>query len=1194
MMVAQDSTTPAATVVTAHSHRRGSEGSEEGDGVDVDQLLEEMEGVVDTSVVLRYHATDLSVDELAKMAQGKEVLGAAGAGGSAEWDIGTWMEGFEGATIHAAVADVLRRSKPESTAGDGHGEYEWCRELAGKAEKDPGLIASMLGTALVEQVAAVLNKQLRALHEQVAATAAEQNDKFVQGSEAQFMFGKREDFDLGLNELIGFPNDEKVVAEMFREHCEYASANKTIVANNYGVTTTPLEEWKAAAGRWTTEHPRFEAVEGFKAPRETCSLRHLPPKHFRQIIPLETLLDPPTLDELREWTNPTAEEQRQWDSEETGPCDEPAARAAVLVRRGRRCVWRAGLTAAEVLALRMWSGPMFVEYNWVLRRRVRGAFTTTLHAVHSGIYKLSKVTPPSKVYRGVANRAITGKDLKAGSFVEMGAQSFTRDKNVALTYSRGKGDAASYLFEVQVVGDRVERGTVVLKMRINVNAKAGTIDEVVNRKHTWLKASAEMLLREAEAAPAVHRLEGKEKGASRIGDLQALARELQGEKEPGRFNDSECFMQKSQALTDTWKGVLRHAVLMEAVEELLGNGDAGLGPAIQEAEMRLLGLRARARLPKLQRRLLGMESCRKLGFVAMWQFVANLVLFVYVCGLLWIPWLVLWVLDMAFGLFAVSFFSGALADLQLHWINWVEGLFGGGFGGCLLPKGKSANDAFSKTPSLGSILLQLWGLETSTLRSAVGQLQQAAKGVVVDKRVLQDEIGHAEEAVQDLWARGGLRAKESNGGGVRSSVVEALAGLSTSSLAEEHRWRRFRDAVAHLVDCCGKLPMHDASTRVQLRSILEDAVGMVDGYTSQAEIKRLLEQKLPWMGADEGLKRRSVSRLLELFMAGTRQGEVVLSSSEAEDEWEAEHAGYFLCTCEYLDSFPLDQVCSGKLTTLEALALTRQQAAMLARFFVLHAPGRVELTVGHSRFPVLLGKGAASELFGLKKHVDEKEKCRLRNQLSTDVLWALVAAAKSSPTGDSSALSRTIRSLDLSFNNALGAKDGGEEAMDLLVHLAVIVFPELEQLECESCGLGDAGAAKLAEGVALLPQLQLVTMTGNRIGLRGKRQLRGAWSRGGKPANFNRDICGDGDHGLRLDLIDFCCWGIALSLCAQCFTCNYCCGRFPGERKSRRIADSSLPDSSSTMPRDVPAALRMEAAPSGEGRAGGTLSADVP
>ena len=34
----------------------------------------------------------------------------------------------------------------------------------------------------------------------------------LQDAKAQFKFGEREDFDKGLNELIGFPNDEKVLA----------------------------------------------------------------------------------------------------------------------------------------------------------------------------------------------------------------------------------------------------------------------------------------------------------------------------------------------------------------------------------------------------------------------------------------------------------------------------------------------------------------------------------------------------------------------------------------------------------------------------------------------------------------------------------------------------------------------------------------------------------------------------------------------------------------------------------------------------------------------------------------------------------------------------------------------------------------------------------------------------------------------
>ena len=182
---------------------------------------------------------------------------------------------------------------------------------------------------------------------------------------------------------------------------------------------------------------------------------------------------------------------------------------------------------------------------------------------------------------------------------------------------------------------------------------------------------------------------------------------------------------------------------------------------------------------------------------------------------------------------------------------------------------------------------------------------------------------------------------------------------------------------------------------------------------------------------------------------------------------------------------------------------------------------------------------------------------------------------------------------------ALGATDGGAEAMDLLMQLATIAFPGLETLKCLSCGLGDAGAAKLADSVAHLPQLQQVLLMGNRIGLRGKRMLRTAWRREGKPATFTRD-CGSGvgKQGLSMDVVDFCFWGIALPLCAWCFTCNFCCGRFVGERKSRRIAHSSLADSSCAKSREVPAPLRMEeGAPSGEGLpppAGGTLAEDVP
>ncbi|KAJ1487583.1 hypothetical protein T484DRAFT_1888801 [Baffinella frigidus] len=1143
-----------------------------------------------------------------------------GAPPQAEWDILTWVRGFEGATVHAAVGEVLRQSK-QSKAADLRGEYEWCRELARQAEGDPALIARTLGPALVEAVSAVLAAHLHALQEQDAATAAEQNDKFVQGTEGQLRFGTRKDFDGGLNELIGYPNDEKVLAEMYREHCEYKESAREIFTNNYGVTTTPLLEWKAAAGRWEPLNKSFETEEGFLAPRETKNIR---PDHCRRIFSLDKLTQPPSPDEEREW----ASESEEGATRAVGAAE---GTDGAIVERARRCVWLGNLTKAEVLAVRLWSGPMYLLYNSVLRGW-GGGFTTTLHAVHSGIFKLSQVSPPERVYRGVANRAITGEDMRVGSFVEMnmswraGAQSFSRDKNVALAYSRVEGkNTASYVFEVQegevdrgadisplsyypqereklygalsmmqVVGARVERVTVVLKLRVNVNTKAGTLDEVVNRKHAWLKASAAMLLLEAEVSPAVRRLEDVAQqgapgcaaaAASRLGDLREMLRELEEEPLPRRFNDSEVFMQRSRALTDTWKRVLRHAELVEAADELVTQGEAGLGPEIAEAETHLLRLRVRARLGRLEARLGFMRVCRRTGLVLLWQVVVWAILLVYSVGVLSVIWIMTWSLDTVLGLLSMSLFSPPLANLQAHWVQAVLATFN------MFVCAPSSEWLDPEKLPWSSVTLALWGVETSALSSAVEQLRESAADAstadaVGGGRGLHEELQRATEAVQQLWARGGVLAKEEEcSGSVRRTVMEALAGLSTTRLAEVHRGERFRKAVEHLVESCRELPMNDASTRVQFRGLRDTAreacldgssmaramygghekltkleTALVDGAGQES---RCLEQKLWWMGEEEALKRRSVSRLLELFRAGTDSSKVTLRSSEMEDDWEAEHMGFFLCGCEYLDAFPLDQVCTGKLTKLEALVLSRQQAAMLARLVVLQAPGDVTLTVGEYRYGVLLGRGAAAEQCGLNIWGRASGAIVLpERSLTIDVLRAVVASARasarSSPEGGSVPMP-SVKRLVLNGMEALGAGDGGVKAAELVMELACRVFPELEELHCRGCLLGDGAAAKLAAGVAQLPKLRKLVATQNRVGLRGKRALQSAWSRARKPNNFWRAWP---DHfweeEVAVDAVDTIGWGAMLPMFAWALTCCYCCSDpVPIFGKSRRVADSS-------------------------------------
>ena len=92
---------------------------------------------------------------------------------------------------------------------------------------------------------------------------------------------------------------------------------------------------------------------------------------------------------------------------------------------GRKTVFKAGLTREEFAAVRLWSGPAYEQYNKVLRGldpKMKGCYTTTLHALCSAAYKLSRIGTPETVYRGLSGRAISEKDFSKGAFVERGAQ----------------------------------------------------------------------------------------------------------------------------------------------------------------------------------------------------------------------------------------------------------------------------------------------------------------------------------------------------------------------------------------------------------------------------------------------------------------------------------------------------------------------------------------------------------------------------------------------------------------------------------------------------------------------------------------------------------------------------------------------------------------------------------------------------
>ena len=99
---------------------------------------------------------------------------------------------------------------------------------------------------------------------------------------------------------------------------------------------------------------------------------------------------------------------------------------------------------------------MYVLYNKTLRKKQRGVFNTTLHAINSGIVKLSRRTKKATVYRGVAGGRLptefwTPNEHGVMGGVEMGFMSTTTERDVALGYAKGANKLGKWLFMIRMV-----------------------------------------------------------------------------------------------------------------------------------------------------------------------------------------------------------------------------------------------------------------------------------------------------------------------------------------------------------------------------------------------------------------------------------------------------------------------------------------------------------------------------------------------------------------------------------------------------------------------------------------------------------------------------------------------------------------------------------------------------------------------
>ena len=110
----------------------------------------------------------------------------------------------------------------------------------------------------------------------------------------------------------------------------------------------------------------------------------------------------------------------------------------------------AELTVAEVAAIRLYSGPMYAPINYALRTEEIAAWATTIGCCYSGVLKLSFISQPARVYRGVRedemrlpDEFLAREEGKFAGGVERAFMSTTKSPAVALDYSGGAATSGS-------------------------------------------------------------------------------------------------------------------------------------------------------------------------------------------------------------------------------------------------------------------------------------------------------------------------------------------------------------------------------------------------------------------------------------------------------------------------------------------------------------------------------------------------------------------------------------------------------------------------------------------------------------------------------------------------------------------------------------------------------------------------------
>jgi len=239
-------------------------------------------------------------------------------------------------------------------------------------------------------------------------------------------------------------------------------------------------------------------------------------------------------------------------------CRKPLSLEAMMQRLEDLCNSRlrkdghSEMIKEELVGGRLYTGPMYIKYNAVLRAKSKVPFlqqqckelckgndyVTTIHATNSCVIKLSKLTKACKVWRGIKDAKLPKEfwvpnELGVRGGIEYGFSSTTTEKEQAMTYAMmgaRDGDAMT-IFEmrmgmvdrgadlswlsqyphekevllppltgVEALGSDVEGNMLMIESRFSLNLAAQTLEQVLSRRRKMLMDMAygiELDLREA-------------------------------------------------------------------------------------------------------------------------------------------------------------------------------------------------------------------------------------------------------------------------------------------------------------------------------------------------------------------------------------------------------------------------------------------------------------------------------------------------------------------------------------------------------------------------------------------------------------------------------------------------------------------------------------------------------------------------